>query len=73
MENKAGRYILYIFLNKVNVENKVIFNLKWAMVNQNTFNKIIMREITTFPQKWFFFLFLIDLAPHIVILCALEF
>ena len=57
MENKAGRYILYIFLNKVNVENKVNFNLKWAMVNQNTFNKIIMREIKTFPQNDFFFYF----------------
>ena len=42
------------------------------MVNQNTFNKIIMREITTFPKNDFF-LFLIDQAPHIVILCALEF
>ena len=31
-----------------------------------------MREITTFPQKRFF-LFLIDLAPHIIILSALEF
>ena len=57
MENKAGRYFLYIFLNKVNVENKVNFNLKWAMVNENTFDKIIMREITTFPPKWFFFYF----------------
>ena len=43
------------------------------MVNQNTFNNIIMREITTSPQKMiFFFLFLIDLAPHIIILCVLE-
>ena len=45
------------------------------MVNQNTYklNKIIMREITVFPPKRFFVLFLIDLAPHIIILCALEF